>query len=95
MPLGLGNWISYPSYSQDTILALDAAISFNDKAMNSNSGLDRLLDTGTEALKQLRNQRSTLGVRGKCTVVPIDISDFRNNYDIANRISHFRSSRVG
>eukprot|EP00116_Pleurobrachia_bachei_P001072 sb/3461334/ len=46
----------------DTILALDAAISFNDKAMNSDRGLDRLLDSGAEALKQLRNQRSTLGI---------------------------------
>ncbi|KAL5248064.1 hypothetical protein ACHWQZ_G017291 [Mnemiopsis leidyi] len=48
--------------NSDTILALDAALSFNDKVSHSNRGVDRMLDTGAQALKQLRDQRSTLGM---------------------------------
>ena len=47
---------------QHTILALDAALSFNDKVSHSNRGIDRMLDTGAQALKQLREQRGTLKV---------------------------------
>lgn len=48
--------------NSDTILALDAAVSFNDKVGHSDRGIDTLLDAGAQALKQLREQRSSLSM---------------------------------
>lgn len=57
------SFVIHVIFLQHTILALDAAISFNDKVSHSNRGLDMMLDTGAQALKQLREQRGSLQVR--------------------------------